>query len=77
MTLSTKKADTPTKTGNNTNQAGITVTQTASGEKVTYSRVARAKALPQTGEQESILGLVGLAMMSTLGLAGARRKRRS
>jgi LPXTG-motif cell wall-anchored protein len=77
LTLSTKKADTPTKTGNNTNQAGITVTQTASGEKVTYSRVARAKALPQTGEQESILGLVGLAMMSTLGLAGARRKRRS
>lgn len=76
LTLSTKKADTPTKTGNNTNQAGITVTQTASGEKVTYSRVARAKALPQTGEQESILGLVGLAMMSTLGLAGARRKRR-
>ncbi|HFI0426373.1 TPA: SEC10/PgrA surface exclusion domain-containing protein [Streptococcus suis] len=57
-------------------QAGVTLTQTATGEKVTYSRVERAKALPQTGEQESILGLVGLAMMSTLGLAGARRKRR-
>lgn len=58
-------------------QAGITVTTTANGIKTTYSRVERTKALPQTGEQESILGLVGLAMMSTLGLAGARRKRRS
>ncbi|HFI0137374.1 TPA: LPXTG cell wall anchor domain-containing protein, partial [Streptococcus suis] len=53
-------------------QAGVTVTP----QGITYSRVERAKALPQTGEQESILGLVGLAMMSTLGLAGARRKRR-
>lgn len=77
LTLSTKKADTPTKTGNNTNQAGITVTQTASGEKVTYSRVARAKALPQTGEQGSLLALFGVAVLSSLGLAGARRKRRS
>lgn len=76
LTLSTKKADTPTKTGNNTNQAGITVTQTATGEKVTYSRVARAKALPQTGEQESLLVLFGVAVLSSLGLTGARRKRR-
>ncbi|MGU7888111.1 SEC10/PgrA surface exclusion domain-containing protein [Streptococcus suis] len=53
-------------------QAGVTVTP----QGITYSRAERAKALPQTGEQESILGLVGLAMMSTLGLAGARRKRR-
>ncbi|MGQ7480396.1 SEC10/PgrA surface exclusion domain-containing protein [Streptococcus suis] len=52
--------------------AGVTVTP----QGITYSRAERAKALPQTGEQESILGLVGLAMMSTLGLAGARRKRR-
>ncbi|MGQ9412352.1 SEC10/PgrA surface exclusion domain-containing protein [Streptococcus pluranimalium] len=76
LTLSTKKADTSTKTVNNTNQAGITVTQTASGEKVTYSRVARAKALPQTGEQESLLALFGVAVLSSLGLTGARRKRR-
>ncbi|MGU7915264.1 SEC10/PgrA surface exclusion domain-containing protein [Streptococcus suis] len=53
-------------------QAGVTVTPRG----ITYSRAERAKALPETGEQESILGLVGLAMMSTLGLAGARRKRR-
>lgn len=76
LTLSTKKADTPTKTGNNTNQSGVTVTQTATGEKVTYSRVARAKALPQTGEQESLLVLFGVAVLSSLGLTGARRKRR-
>ena len=76
LTLSTKKADTPTTTANNTNQAGITVTQTTSGEEVTYSRVARAKALPQTGEQESLLALFGVAVLSSLGLTGARRKRR-
>lgn len=76
LTLSTKKADTPTKTGNNTNQAGITVTQTATDEKVNYSRVARAKALPQTGEQESLLALFSVAVLSSLGLTGARRKRR-
>ena len=56
--------------------AGITVTQTATGEKVTYSRVARTKALPQTGEQESLLALFGVAILSSLGLIGARRKRR-
>lgn len=76
LTLSTKKADTPTTTANNTNQAGITVTQTTSGEEVTYSRVARAKALPQTGEQESLLALFGVTVLSSLGLTGARRKRR-
>lgn len=59
-----------------TSPAGITVTQTASGEKVTYSRVARAKALPQTGEQESLLAVFGVAILSILGLTGARRKRR-
>lgn len=59
-----------------TSPAGITVTQTASGEKVTYSRVACAKALPQTGEQESLLAVFGVAILSILGLTGARRKRR-
>ena len=57
-------------------QAGVTVITTANGSKTTYSRVERAKTLPQTGEQESLLSLVGLAMVSSLGLAGARRKRR-
>lgn len=57
-------------------QAGVTVTPTATGEKVTYSRVERAKALPQTGEQGSLLALFGVAVLSSLGLTGARRKRR-
>lgn len=66
-----------TTTVNNTNQAGgITVTQMATGEKVSHSRVARAKALPQTGERESLLALFGVAVLSSLGLTGARRKRR-
>ncbi|MBO4128059.1 LPXTG cell wall anchor domain-containing protein, partial [Streptococcus suis] len=56
--------------------AGVAVTQTATGEKVTYSRVERAKALPQTGEQESLLALFGVAILSSLGLTGTRRKRR-
>ncbi|CYU94292.1 TPA: hypothetical protein TZY74_001402 [Streptococcus suis] len=31
------------------------MTQTPTGEKVTYSRVERAKTLPNTGEQTSLL----------------------
>ncbi|AZR98794.1 hypothetical protein XK27_11510 [Streptococcus suis] len=56
-------------------QAGVTVTQTPTGEKVTYSRVERAKTLPNTGEQTSLLALVGVAVLSSLGLAGARRRK--
>lgn len=58
-----------------TPQAGVTVTQTATGEKVTYSRVERAKALPNTGEQTSLLALAGLTVLSSLGLASARRRK--
>ena len=57
-------------------QAGVTVTQTPTGEKVTYSRVERAKTLPNTGEQTSLLTLAGVTVLSSLGLTGARRKRR-
>ncbi|MGQ7418104.1 LPXTG cell wall anchor domain-containing protein [Streptococcus suis] len=56
-------------------QAGVTVTQTATGEKVTYSRVERAKTLPNTGEQTSLLALAGVAVLSSLGLASARRRK--
>ncbi|WP_174851111.1 LPXTG cell wall anchor domain-containing protein, partial [Streptococcus suis] len=56
-------------------QAGVTVTQTATGKKVTYSRVERAKTLPNTGEQTSLLALAGLTVLSSLGLAGARRRK--
>ncbi|HEL0578865.1 TPA: SEC10/PgrA surface exclusion domain-containing protein [Streptococcus equi subsp. zooepidemicus] len=60
------------KTNGGEGKAGVTVTP----QGITYSRVARAKALPQTGEQESLLALFGVAVLSSLGLTGARRKRR-
>ena len=56
-------------------QAGVTVTTTANGSTTSYSRVARAEALPQTGEQESLVALLGVAVLSGLGLTGVRRKR--
>ncbi|MFI3224824.1 SEC10/PgrA surface exclusion domain-containing protein [Streptococcus suis] len=56
-------------------QAGVTVTQTATGEKVTYSRVERAKTLPNTGGQTSLLALAGLTVLSSLGLVSARRRK--
>lgn len=58
---------TPTKF---TKQAGVTQV----GNKVTYSRVERAKALPDTGSQESLLGLLGASMLLGLGFVGKRRK---
>ncbi|BDD39724.1 SEC10/PgrA surface exclusion domain-containing protein [Streptococcus ruminantium] len=58
----------PTKIGK---QAGITKV----GDKITYSRVERAKALPNTGEQTSLLALTGVAVLSSLGLASARRRK--
>lgn len=56
-------------------QAGVTVTITVNGSTTSYSRVARAEALPQTGEQESLVALLGVAVLSGLGLTGVRRKR--
>ncbi|HFI2659215.1 TPA: SEC10/PgrA surface exclusion domain-containing protein [Streptococcus suis] len=53
-------------------QAGVTVTP----QGITYSRAERAKTLPNTGEQTSLLALAGVAVLSSLGLASARRKRR-
>ena len=55
-------------------QAGVTVTQTATGEKVTYSRVERAKTLPNTGEQTS-LALALLGLTNLLGVAVLRRNK--
>ncbi|HFI0422038.1 TPA: SEC10/PgrA surface exclusion domain-containing protein [Streptococcus suis] len=53
-------------------QAGVTVTP----QGITYSRVDRAKTLPNTGEQTSLLALAGLTVLSSLGLAVTKRKRR-
>ncbi|HEL2594644.1 TPA: SEC10/PgrA surface exclusion domain-containing protein [Streptococcus suis] len=52
-------------------QAGITQV----GDKITYSRVERAKTLPNTGEQTSLLALAGLTVLSSLGLTSARRRK--
>ncbi|MDX5039065.1 LPXTG cell wall anchor domain-containing protein, partial [Streptococcus suis] len=52
-------------------QAGITVQQTATGEKVTYSRVERAHTLPNTGSDDNIV-LMGIGVvLAGLGLEGA------
>ncbi|HFR3814433.1 TPA: SEC10/PgrA surface exclusion domain-containing protein [Streptococcus suis] len=53
-------------------QAGVTVTPRG----ITYSRVERAKTLPNTGEQTSLLALAGVAVLSSLGFAVTKRKRR-
>ncbi|MEK0400437.1 LPXTG cell wall anchor domain-containing protein [Streptococcus suis] len=56
-------------------QAGVTVQQTTSGEKISYSRVERAKTLPNTGSENNVVMMsVGL-ILAGLGLAGARRRR--
>ncbi|HEM2753095.1 TPA: SEC10/PgrA surface exclusion domain-containing protein [Streptococcus suis] len=52
-------------------QAGVTVTP----QGITYSRVERAKTLPNTGEQTSLLALAGLTVLSSLGLASVRRRK--
>lgn len=51
---------------------------TEDGDKITYSRVEKYKALPQTGTEESLLGLLGASMLLGLGLSvtGKRRKTR-
>ncbi|HEL1969344.1 TPA: SEC10/PgrA surface exclusion domain-containing protein [Streptococcus suis] len=52
-------------------QAGVTVTP----QGITYSRAERAKTLPNTGEQTSLLALAGVTALSSLGLASARRRK--
>ncbi|MEG3243667.1 SEC10/PgrA surface exclusion domain-containing protein [Streptococcus suis] len=52
-------------------QAGVTVTP----QGITYSRAERAKNLPNTGEQTSLLALAGLTVLSSLGLVSARRRK--
>ncbi|HEM5228641.1 TPA: LPXTG cell wall anchor domain-containing protein [Streptococcus suis] len=56
-------------------QPGVTVQQTATGEKVTYSRVERAHSLPNTGSEDNIVLMGFGVVLAGLGLAGARRRR--
>ncbi|MGT2743817.1 SEC10/PgrA surface exclusion domain-containing protein [Streptococcus phocae subsp. phocae] len=48
---------------------------TTKGTSASYSRADRAKSLPQTGEKESLMAMFGIAMGSSLGLAGFRKRR--
>ncbi|KXT77558.1 putative surface exclusion protein [Streptococcus sp. DD10] len=53
------------------------VVKTSTPATQTYSRVERAKTLPNTGEKESLLALVGVAILSSLGLTGVKRNRKA
>lgn len=46
------------------------------GDKITYTRVNRANSLPNTGSQESLLGLLGASMIAGLGLGYVGKRKR-
>ena len=54
-------------------QAGVTQV----GNKITYSRVDRANSLPNTGSQESLLGLLGASMIAGLGIGYVGKRKRT
>lgn len=54
-------------------QAGVTQV----GDKITYSRVDRANSLPNTGSQESLLGLIGASMIAGLGVGYVGKRKRT
>ena len=53
-------------------QAGVTQVD----GKTTYSRVERANSLPNTGSQESLLGLLGASMIAGLGIGYVGKRKR-
>ena len=53
-------------------QAGVTQVD----GKTTYSRVERANSLPNTGSQESLLGLLGASMIAGLGVRYVGKRKR-
>lgn len=53
-------------------QAGVTQVD----GKTTYSRVERANSLPNTGSQESLLGLLGASMIAGLGIGCVGKRKR-
>ncbi|KXT74195.1 hypothetical protein STRDD10_01134 [Streptococcus sp. DD10] len=65
----------PVKANGETVATSIVKTSTPATQN--YSRVERAKTLPNTGEKESLLALVGVAILSSLGLAGVKRNRKA
>ncbi|MGT2683326.1 SEC10/PgrA surface exclusion domain-containing protein [Streptococcus porci] len=62
--------DTPTKV---VKQAGVTQV----GDKITYSRVEKNKNLPETGSEESLLGLLGASIIAGLGLSVTNKRRKT
>ena len=65
-------ADTGVSSTNVVKQAGVTQVD----DKTTYSRVDRANSLPNTGSQESLLGLLGASMIAGLGLGYVGKRKR-
>ena len=62
--------------GNVTVNGQAYTSQQQVSSKPIYSRVERAKTLPETGEQESLFGLVGAVILSGIYLLGEIRKRK-
>ena len=62
--------------GNVTVNGQAYTSQQQVSSKPVYSRVERAKTLPETGEQESLFGLVGAVILSGIYLFGEIRKRK-
>ena len=62
--------------GNVTVNGQAYTSQQQVSSKPVYSRVERAKTLPETGEQESLFGLVGAVILSGIYLLGEIRKRK-
>lgn len=65
-------ADKGVSSTNVVKQAGVTQVD----DKTTYSRVDRANSLPNTGSQESLLGLLGASMIAGLGLGYVGKRKR-
>lgn len=71
--LDDNKAVTIDDKGNVTVNGQVYASQQQVSSKPTYSRVERAKTLPETGEQESWLAILGLTILSALCTVGSRK----
>lgn len=65
-------ADNGVSSANAVKQAGVAPVD----GKTTYSRVERANSLPNTGSQESLLGLLGASMIAGLGIGCVGKRKR-
>lgn len=65
-------ADKGVSSANAVKQAGVAPVD----GKTTYSRVERANSLPNTGSQESLLGLLGASMIAGLGIGCVGKRKR-